>query len=62
MDDIEKRIDTLERKLDAILQSVERTRRYFMMFLVASLLMVVLPLLGLAIVIPKVLRLYTSVL
>ena len=49
-----------DEKLDAIYQSVEKTRRYFLWTLVITIIMIVLPLIGLIIVIPHFLDIYTS--
>jgi len=51
-----------DKKLNAIYQSVEKTRRYFLWTLVIAIIMIVLPLIGLVIVIPHFLDIYTSVL
>jgi hypothetical protein len=50
----------LEAKLDAIYKSVEKTRKYFLWTLVATVVAFVLPLLGLIIIIPWFLRTLTS--
>ena len=49
-----------DKKLNAIYQSVEKTRRYFLWTLVIAIIMIVLPLIGLVIVIPHFLDIYTS--
>lgn len=41
------------KKIDLILQSVERTRKYFLWTLIISVAVIVLPLIGLAFAIPK---------
>ena len=46
------RLDALEKKIDAIYKSVERTRAYIKWSLIGGILTVVLPLIGLAIIIP----------
>lgn len=43
---------TQDQKLDAIYKSVEKTRKYFMWTLIISLLVIVLPLIGLVFAIP----------
>lgn len=52
MDDILTRLEAQEKKIDAIYVSVEKIRKYFLMTLIGSVLMFVLPLIGLAFVIP----------
>jgi hypothetical protein len=42
----------LEEKLDAIYRSVEQTRKYFLYTLIVSVVMVVLPIVGLLFAIP----------
>ncbi len=50
--DILKKIEDQNRKLDAIYQSVEKTRKYFMWTLIVTLITVVLPLIGLVFAVP----------
>lgn len=49
---LETRLAALEKKTDAIYRSVERTRKYFLFTLVGSIVMIVLPLLGIVLVLP----------
>lgn len=42
----------IQDKLDAIYKSVEQTRKYFMWTLILSLIFFILPIIGLAIIIP----------
>ena len=46
----------VQEKLDAIYKSVEKTRRYFQWTLIISVVVIVLPLIGLAFAIPAFLR------
>ena len=46
------RLDAQEQKLDAIFVSVEKTRKYFQWMLIATIVMFVLPLIGIAAIIP----------
>ena len=48
----QKRFDELEKKVDAIYVSTEKTRKYFLWTLIITVAMVVLPLIGLIIVVP----------
>lgn len=48
-------------KLDKIYASVEKTRKYFLWVLIVSLVMVVLPAIGLIFAIPQFLSLYQSI-
>lgn len=47
-----KKIEEQEKKIDAIYVSVEKTRKYFLWTLIASIVMFVLPLIGLVFAIP----------
>lgn len=46
------RLDAQDKRLDAIYASVEKTRRYFLWTVIGSIVMFVLPLLGIMIAIP----------
>ena len=52
MEEILKRLEEQEKKIDAIYRSVEKTRRYFMWTLIITVAAIVLPLVGLVFVIP----------
>ena len=58
--DLETRLNTLEAKLDAVQVSIDKIRRYFQIITWITIIMVVLPLLGLLIAIPAFIRTYTS--
>ena len=47
-----KKIEANERKLEEIYVSVEKTRKYFLWTLIITVIMIVLPLIGLIVVIP----------
>lgn len=49
-----------DKKLDAIYKSVEKTRKYFLWTLIVSVATVVLPIIGLMIMIPWMLKTLTS--
>ncbi|MFO7807288.1 MAG: hypothetical protein R6V40_02585 [Candidatus Moraniibacteriota bacterium] len=57
-----KRLDDQDKLLKEIYFSVEKTRQYFLWTLIISVAAIVLPLIGLAIVIPKVISIYSSAL
>lgn len=57
---IGSRLAELEKKIDAIWTSVEKTRKYFLAVIWISILVVVLPLIGLAFIIPSFLDTYMS--
>ena len=54
-EEILRRIDDQNKKIDAIWISVEKTRKYFLTTLIISVVMTVLPLIGLLIIVPIVL-------
>ena len=61
--DEQKILEKLEeqgKKIDGIYKSVEKTRKYFFWTLIISIVVVVLPLVGLFFVIPQFLSLYGS--
>ena len=49
---MQKKLDEQSAKLDAIFVSVEKTRKYFLVTLWISVLVIILPLIGLIIVVP----------
>jgi hypothetical protein len=55
-----KKIEEQDAKLDAIYKSVEKTRKYFLWTLIISVATVVLPIIGLIIMIPWMLRTMSS--
>lgn len=57
---IQKKLEEQEIKLDAIYKSVEKTRKYFLMIIWVTIIMAVLPLIGLLFAIPKFLGIYSS--
>ena len=58
--DISRKLEEQDKKLDAIYKSVEKTRKYFLFTLIVSVVFVVLPLVGLIFVIPMFLRTLTA--
>jgi type II secretory pathway component PulF len=58
--DLEKRISDLEEKIDEIYVSVEKTRKYFLWTMIITVVVVVLPLIGLMFVIPAFINNYTN--
>lgn len=52
MEEILKKIEEQDKKLDAIYRSAEKTRKYFMWSLIITVVFLVLPLVGLAFVVP----------
>ena len=58
----EERIAALEKKIDAIYVSVEKTRKYIFWTVVVTIVIVVLPAIGLVFAIPKFVSTYTETL
>jgi hypothetical protein len=56
MEEILKKLEDQESKINAIYISVEKTRRYFLWTLIATIVAFVLPLLGIVLVIPWFLK------
>ena len=50
----------LEEKIDKVYKSTERTRKYILWMFIISILVVVLPLIGLLFIIPQFLSLYSD--
>ena len=60
-EEILKKLDEQSRKLDAIYQSTEKTRKYFLWTLVVTFVMFILPLIGLMFVVPAYLNTLGSI-
>ena len=60
--ELQKKLDTQDAKLNAIYVSVEKTRKYFLLIIWGSVIAVVLPIIGLMIVIPKFIGSYLGAL
>jgi len=58
--DILKKLEEQDKKLEEIYHSVEKTRKYFLWTLIISLAFIVLPLIGLIYAIPKMLNAYSG--
>ena len=55
-----KKVEELNEKVDKIWRSVEKTRKYFMWTLIITVVLFFAPLIGLLLIIPKFLSIYTS--
>ncbi len=60
--ELKNKLDALEKKIDAVFVSAEKTRRYFLVVLIVSAVAFVLPLLGLLFAIPSMLSSMDAVL
>jgi len=55
-EEILKKIEAQDKKLDEIYRSIETMRKYFLWTLIITVVMILLPLIGLALVIPAFLQ------
>ena len=60
IEDILKKLEEQEAKINAIYQSVEKTRKYFLITLIASAAFIIFPLIALIFVIPSFLKTITG--
>ena len=60
--DIQTKIVELEKKVDAVYESVEKMRKYMMWTGLVTLGLIVLPLIALAFIIPSLIDTYTTAL
>lgn len=58
--DIQKKLEEQDAKLDAIFTSVEKTRKYFLVIIWITVILVVLPVVGLIFAIPSFIDTYTT--
>jgi hypothetical protein len=59
-EELKTRLDAQEKKIDAIYVSVEKTRKYFLWTLIATLVAFVFPLIAAAVLVPLMLGSVTS--
>lgn len=52
-EEILKKIEAQDKKLENIYNSVEKTRKYFLWTLIITIVVIVLPLIGLMLIIPQ---------
>jgi len=60
-EEIKKKLQEQDEKLDRIYVSVEKTRKYFLWTMISTGVMFIVPLVGLAIVIPSLLQSLSSI-
>ena len=58
--DVQKKLEELDAKLQAILTSVEKTRKYFLVMMWITIILIVLPAVGLVFAIPQFINTYTT--
>ncbi len=59
-EEILQKLKIQDEKLEKIFKSVEKTRKYFLWTLIATIAMFFLPLIGLLFIIPQFLSIYTT--
>jgi hypothetical protein len=59
--ELRQKIDELERKIDAVYVSAEKTRKYFLGTIIVSVIAFVLPLIGLLFAIPSFISTYAQI-
>lgn len=62
MDQLDTKIDELEKKIDALQHSIDKLRKIFLWSLILGIALFILPLVGLAFIIPKFLSIYSGIL
>ncbi|MEK7182167.1 MAG: hypothetical protein AAB679_00170 [Patescibacteria group bacterium] len=60
--EIKQKLEQQDAKLDAIYKSVEKTRKYFQMIFWVTIVLFILPLIGLLFMIPSFLNTYSGAL
>lgn len=55
-----QKLEEMEVKIDKVYKSTERTRKYILWMFILSILVIVLPLIGLILIIPQFLSLYSD--
>lgn len=58
--EIKSKLDEQSAKIDKIYSSVEKMRKYFLVTLWVTILVIVLPLIGLVLIVPSFLNSYTT--
>lgn len=62
MDQLEAKIDSLEKKIDKLQNTIAALKRVFLWILIVSVVLFVLPLIGLMFVIPQFISIYSNIL
>ena len=60
-DDIKQHIEALERKIDAVYVSVEKTRKYSLWTLITTVVVIVLPLVLMLFALPSLFSYYATI-
>ncbi|HTK05331.1 MAG TPA: hypothetical protein VL500_07115 [Candidatus Eisenbacteria bacterium] len=60
--DLQQRFDALEKKVDDVFASAEKTRKYFLWTMIITVAAIVLPLIGLVFTLPGIIGSYSAAL
>ncbi len=60
-EDVRKKLAEIEQKVDAVYESAEKTRKYFLAVLIVTLVAFILPMFGLVFAIPSFLSTYSEI-
>lgn len=60
MDDVNQKLEILEKKLDEVKDSVNKIKKIFLWTIIISVVLFILPLVGLVFAIPKFLSTYSN--
>ncbi len=60
MDEILKKLEEQDKKIDAIYVSVEKTRKYFLWTMIITIVTIILPIIALIVLIPWVVSTFSS--
>lgn len=60
--EIKNKLDEQSQKIDAIFASVEKSRKYFLVTMWITVIVIVLPIIGLAFIAPSFVTSYTNIL
>ena len=60
MDETNQKLDAMEKKLDDVKKSVDKIKKIFLWTLIISIILFVVPLVGLVFAIPKFLGIYSG--
>ncbi|HPN54811.1 MAG TPA: hypothetical protein PLB52_02655 [Candidatus Moranbacteria bacterium] len=60
MEEILKKLEEQDKKIDAIYVSVEKTRKYFLWTMIITIVTIILPIIALIVIIPWVVNTFSS--
>ncbi len=60
-EEILRKIKEQEEKIDKIYEAVEKTRKFFLYTLIVTLVIVLLPIIGMVFIVPRILSIYMDI-